>query len=191
MSSSSAELSSCLSQNASAGAPRPDMNVAQMRWGASLFTFYLLAAALSHGAPRHTPARGDRTQAHRAIASHERLDEQQIFHSRYEDGLIRTHPCQLNRPITKEEQLAEFHSGRRRHHPRCFVTDDLDRTADWLGELLNVPAGPVGTPRPDPNALYKSESEAFTCRNPFHRARGDGYRDYRARLRKERVARRP
>ena len=49
----------------------------------------------------------------------------------------------------------------------CFVTDDLDRTADWLGELLNVPAGPVGTPRPDPNALYKSESEAFTCRIRF------------------------
>ena len=49
----------------------------------------------------------------------------------------------------------------------CFVTDNLDRTADWLGGLLKVPAGPVRTLRPDPNALYKGKSGAFTCRIRF------------------------
>ena len=49
----------------------------------------------------------------------------------------------------------------------CFVTDDLDRTANWLGELLKVPAGPVRTLRPEPNALYKGQGGAFTCRIRF------------------------
>jgi hypothetical protein len=49
----------------------------------------------------------------------------------------------------------------------CFVTDDLDRTADWLGSLLNVPAGPVRTIHPDPHALYKGQNAAFTCRIRF------------------------
>ena len=49
----------------------------------------------------------------------------------------------------------------------CFVTEDLNRTATWLGELLNVPAGPVRTLQPDPNALDKGESGAFSCRIRF------------------------
>jgi methylmalonyl-CoA/ethylmalonyl-CoA epimerase len=49
----------------------------------------------------------------------------------------------------------------------CFVTDDVDRTADWLGDLLNVPAGPVNVLPPDPTAIYKGERRTFTCRMRF------------------------
>lgn len=49
----------------------------------------------------------------------------------------------------------------------CFVTGDLDQTADWLGDLLGVAAGPVRTVGPDPDAVYNGKGGVFTCRIRF------------------------
>lgn len=50
----------------------------------------------------------------------------------------------------------------------CFVTEDLNKTAEWLSELTGVAAGPVRPFAPDESAIYKgSRGHRFGCQIRF------------------------
>lgn len=50
----------------------------------------------------------------------------------------------------------------------CFVTEDLNKTTDWLADLTGVAAGPIRVFPPDETAIYKgSRGQRFGCQIRF------------------------